>query len=114
MSEIQILKSKFKLAYDEQNKSLVFNFLGSGDLKLIANIDDLIKFNAILKFFINSKLKENTYHISDCFCIDAQATRNKIYFLKLTILKKIIEINNIEASMLQTYIDKFLQRAKLF
>jgi|GEM_PF-2164118 hypothetical protein len=114
MSEIQISKGKFKLTYNEQNKSLAFNSLDSGELELIADIDELIKFNVILKFFINSKLKENTYHISDRFYVDAQATNNKIYFLELTILKKIIKINDIEASVLQTYIDKFLQRAKLF
>jgi len=114
MSEVQISKGKFKLTYDEQNKSLAFNSLDSGEFKLITNIDELIKFNVILKFFTNSKLKENIYHISNNFYIDAQATNNKINFLRLIVLKKIIEINDIEASVLQTYIDKFLQRAKLF
>jgi len=89
--------------------SLLYN-----DLRLIEYVDQLIKFNVILNFFINNKLREGTYHINNNFFINAQSEKGKIQLLQLVHSTLKIEINQVDAAIINIYLNRFIQKIDMF
>ena len=100
----------FNLIYYNEYKKIKFDCLAYKQYKLIDKIYQLVRLNVILKLFVSNRLKENVYRFKDMFSIISKAEKNKINMLELRIYNDTVYLSDIDASILQTYIERFLQK----
>ncbi len=100
----------FNLIYYDEYKKRKFDCLAYKQYKLIDKIYQLVRLNVILKLFVSNRLKENVYRFKDMFSIISKAEKNKINMLELRIYNDTVYSSDIDASILQTYIERFLQK----
>jgi len=96
----------FRLVYSLDTKIKKFEYLSYKQYKVINTIYQLVKFNVILKLYVSNRLKESVYSINDNVNIIMKAKS----LLEMRIFSDTVYINDIDASILQTYIERFLQK----
>jgi hypothetical protein len=85
-------------------------------VKLLTGIEQLVKLNAILKFYVSNRVDDDVYKFSDAFHVKIEREKGKIKGISFVISTKSspVYIDKVDASILQFAIDKLLQRVGFF
>lgn len=102
--------NNFHIVYSRSG-GIKFEYLSYKQYRVINTIYQLVKLNVILKLYVSNRLKENVYIIKeDMFSVIAKAEKNKVNILELRIFNDTVYLNDIDASIFQIYIERFLQK----
>lgn len=105
--------NNFHIVYLYSKKDgIKFEYLSYKKYKVVNTLYELIKLNVLLKMYVSNRLNENVYSIKENVNIIAKAEKRKS-LLELRIFDETIYINDIDASILSTYIERFLQKVNL-
>lgn len=105
--------NNFHIVYSySKSGGIKFEYLSYKKYKAVNTLYELIKLNVLLKLYVSNRLNENVYSIKENVNIIAKAEKRKS-LLELRIFDETIYINDIDASILSTYIERFLQKVNL-